>query len=151
MDEYKSLVQYLDTNVFHTNNSVDNQELDAIGKQIFGSSWGGVWAEDSHVALDNSKKYYIFNTDKSSGQGVHWLGVYIDHKNHTVNIFDSFHRQLSKLVPDIDIFFHKNHFIVHGGARHIEQKDDQYDCGPRSLAWLIMVKKYGIDKIKKNL
>ena len=100
-DDYNKIVANLEKNVFHTKNDTDNFELDKFGREQFGSEFGGVFAEDTKVNFDSNKKYYIFNTDKANESGTHWIGVYVDHPNESVYVFDTFHRETSKLLPDL--------------------------------------------------
>ena len=66
-------------------------------------------------------------------------------------MLDTFDRQSSHLLPDVIIEAKKNHFKCKKGALHKLQTDIQEDCGSRSLAWLLLVKKYGIDKVKQYI
>ena len=105
------------------------------------------FAEDQKVKFDNKHNYYIFNTDKASGAGIHWIAVYVDHSNKTAYVFDTFDRETSKLVPDLYLDIKNNHLRVRKSAHTHHQKDCQSSCGQRSLAYLILVKRNGVQKI----
>ena len=117
---------------------------------MFGSEWGGVFPENEKVHFDKQHKYYIFNTDKADGPGVHWTGLYVDHDTKNIYVFDSFDRETSKLLPDLYIDIKMNHFKVKKGAHKVHQQDCQLSCGQRSMAYLMLVKKYGISKVLKS-
>jgi hypothetical protein len=148
--EYKELVKYLDKNVFKTDKDTNDVQLNKVGKKTFGKDWGGIFAENEKIPL-NTYKYFIVNTDKSNQPGTHWCAIYADHKSNIMYVFDSFDRQTSKLLHDVDLNAKQQHFTVRKGEHDIEQLDAQSDCGPRSMSWLILVKKYGIDAVKSAL
>ena len=150
-EEYENLVRDLENNVFHSNQQTDSEQLDNIGKKIIGKDFAGSFPEDTKIKFNSKKKYYIFNTDKHNQAGCHWTSCYIDHQNKKIYCFDSFDRQISKLLKDVVIDAKKNHFTIKQGTHTIVQRDEQNDCGQRSTAWLLMVKKYGIDKVIKEL
>lgn len=148
--EYKNLVKHLDNDVFGTNNDTSDDELKKVGRRYFGKEFGGVYAENENIPI-KSYKYFIVNTDKRDQPGTHWVALFADHSNETLFVFDTFDRQTSKLLHDVDLNARKQHFTIRKGAHHTEQLDAQQDCGPRSLSWLILVKKYGIDAVKNAL
>ena len=129
----------------------DNIQLDKFGKKHFGKKWGGCYPEDEKVNFNDEKEYYIFNNEKKNKQGCHWLGVYVNHKNRVIFVLDTFDRQSSHLLPDVIIEAKKDHFKCKKGALHKLQLDIQEDCGSRSLTWLSLVKKYGIDTVKQYI
>ena len=63
----------------------------------------------------------------------------------------TFNRQLSKLLHDVEVNAHEKHFTVKKGSHKIHQKESQNDCGQRSMAWLMLVKKHSIDAVIKKL
>ena len=146
-DEYNRIVSYLIKSVFKSDTDTTDVELNTVAKKLFGSEFGGVYPEDAKVKFDKKHSYYIFNTDKASGGGVHWLGIYVDHTTKSVYVFDTFDRETSKLVPDLYVDIKHNHFRIRKGAHHIHQKDCQLSCGQRSISYLMLVKKFGIKKV----
>ena len=149
--EYNKIVRHMENDVFHSNQETSNQQLDRIGAQLFGSQWGGVYAEDEDIKINKNKMYYIVNTDKQNQAGTHWVGLYFDHTHNKLYVFDTFDRQISKLLHDVEVDAKGKHFKVNKGSHMIEQADKQNDCGQRSMSWLQIVKKYGINKVKKAL
>ena len=124
--------------------------MNIVGKKTFGKEWGGVYAEDQQIPL-KKYKYFIVNTDKMNESGTHWVALYADHETETLFVFDTFDRQTSKLLHDVDLNARKQHLTVKKGSHELEQKDQQQDCGPRSLSFLILLKKYGISAVKDAL
>lgn len=126
--------------------------LDRVGKQLFKNQWLGVFLSSVKPIefLKNVKKdgeyYGILNTAKSKkSAGVHWLGVvlHIKEGNHKYYVWDSFGRPTQKLVPQ---------FIRTIGYRFVNintngsnQTTKQDDCGARTIAWLLFVKKNGLN------
>jgi hypothetical protein len=129
----------------------DNTQLAQFGEKHFGKQFGGVFPEDYKVNFNSNKCYYIFNNDKAGEEGCHWLGVYVNHKDRTVYIFDTFNRQSSQMLPDVLIEAKKKHFKCKKGALDVLQTDAQEDCGQRSLTYLLLVKKYGADYVRRHL
>lgn len=102
-------------------------DLDKIGKHLFGSLWGGVFASDQDIPKQG---YCVVNVDKSNESGSHWLAV-CDRI-----VYDSFGRKIKKLIPHLQ------------GIRDIvdrdpEQTKQQEDCGPRSLAFIWVYDRLG--------
>ena len=137
--------------LFGTNRQTDSEQINNIGLKLFGNEWGGCLPEDSKIKFNSDKSYYVFNNDKSDQPGRHWIAVYVHHPSKTVYIFDTFNRQSSKILPNVAIDIRKNHFKVRKGEDDIVQTDEQENCGQRSLSWLCLVKKYGIDVVKNKL
>ena len=128
-----------------------NIQLEKFGKKHFGKKFGGIFAEDEKVNFNDNHDYYIFNNEKANRDGCHWLGVYVNHKTKTISILDTFNRQSSQLLPDVIIMAKKNHFKCKKGALHKLQTDAQEDCGQRSLTYLLLVKKYGVEYVREHL
>lgn len=83
----------------------------------------------------------IYNLDVSSGEGTHWVAVYIDNVNNEINYYDSYG---SKSIPLIHEFIKKlvdkyeknniNPTIIYNDMRH------QYgnsECGMYSMNFLL--------------
>ncbi len=145
--EYNKIVSLLEKNVFHSKSETTDEQLEEAGRDIFGSEFGGVYPEDQKVRFDKNHKYYIFNTDKANQPGTHWISVYVDHPNKQIVVFDTFDRQTSKLVPDLYLDIKYNHMRVRKGAHKVHQKDCEMNCGEKSMAYLVLVSYYGIEKV----
>lgn len=107
-------------------NTTSNHELDDLGKLFLGQKFGGVYSSDT---LPKEKGYYIVNLDTSNMPGSHWVGVYRDDETY---VYDSFGRE--NLLPIKAIYTENDK----------EQLTISTNCGARSLAWLILVDKWGI-------
>ena len=95
----------------------------------------------------NVKKCYsILNTDKESdiGAGTHWVAVY--QKDNMIYIYDSFARKRI-MKPFVDKIKKLGFKCVYVNKKS-DQQTHQFDCGLRSLLFLLFVQKYGIDKAK---
>jgi hypothetical protein len=122
-------------------------ELTKKGRELFGSKYKGTYSQDT-VPRFSEDAYFIFNTDVQNKPGVHWLGGVYDKAKHKYIIFDSFGRNISRLVP----FFVKQHNAdseIVDNDHHVRQSKNGDDCGERSLAWLKLVDEHGINFARK--
>ena len=116
-----------------------SDDLDRLGREYCGSLWGGVWAADDHVWPTAERPVLLRNTDVGSGEGVHWVGEGWD--NGRIVQYDSFGRTWRKMVePGHTIVDNRD---VPGGRyemtdRDHEQRENETNCGPRSLAWCLL-------------
>jgi hypothetical protein len=98
----------------------------------------GVFGQDM-IPFDFSKQCsYILNTAKSNQKGEHWVAIW--QENGKIYVFDSFGRNINRLLP----YFDKN---VGGGIIYNDNKkqyDYQEDCGQRCISFLLLAKKFGI-------
>jgi hypothetical protein len=126
--------------------TTSSDELTKMGHHLFGHKYKGTYAQDT-VPHMHEDCYFIINTDTKREKGTHWLGV-VKVKN-TYTIFDSFGRHSNRLVPI---------FIRGVQAQHSHVEDNDYDvveainaddCGQRSLSYLMIVDKYGIEKARQ--
>lgn len=96
-------------------------ELDHIGKTLFGDKFNGTVPLDH---LDKEKDgYWIVNTDTSDKGGEHWFGVVIDPEYKKPLVYDSFGRKLLHQLPHTE--------------NDPEQKEEEENCGARTIAWLL--------------
>ena len=148
--EYNKIVDDLEKHLFHKRNDTTDIELDKVGKHFFGKEWGGCHAEDDKVKLNPTQKYYIFNTDKKTGAGVHWVALYVDYPTKTVYIY-SIHfivKFQNYYLTGLYVEIKSEHMNVKSGAHEKHQRDCQNDCGQRSMAYLLLIKKFGVKPIK---
>ena len=151
VSEFHKTVKMISRMVGH-NHSTTNFELDKIGKKLFGKSWGGAFPADFDADFENKKKrYYIYNTDKANEEGTHWVALYCEHETDEVFVFDTFNRQISRLMPDTVKEIRHDGYVPRRGTNTLLQRDAQEDCGQRSLSILYLIKKYGIDLVEKCL
>lgn len=100
----------------------------------------GVYPQD---ILPNYQKYdqccYIINTSPSTKEGEHWIGIWRENdKNY---MYDSFGRNPERLTP---LFNNRVGGLVYYDDEK-EQRNEEMNCGQRSLAWLMCCCKYGIN------
>ena len=112
-------------------------DLDKAGKALFRSKWGGVWASDTLPQKLKKPMYYISNTDPSGEVGEHWIGI------HRGFVYDSFGRSAKQLSC------HLTGRNLRKTDEEPEQDISEQNCGQRSLAWLLVAKKFGIDIASK--
>jgi hypothetical protein len=104
-----------------------SNDLDAVGKHVWGKKFKGVFSSDEKIP----KGYSIVNTDKRSEPGTHWLAVCGD------IIYDSFGRKIHKLSKDLAQF--KNTEL------DAEQTAKEENCGARCLAFIFVYDTLGKD------
>jgi hypothetical protein len=78
----------------------------------------------------------IINIDDSTQSGTHWVGIY--KKDNTQYCYDSFGRNIVKIIPKLNQLIFKNSDL------DAEQDVDEQDCGQRCISWLKVCNKYGI-------
>ena len=138
---FKSILPILESDL---GDGITNaRQLDSLGRALFKSEWRGVHAaDDIKEAIGDrpaGRGYFIANTDVSTGQGIHWMGIYCDESaDRAPLIFDSFGRKTAKALPELrgvgrDTDHDKN------------QRVAQQDCGSRSMAFLVIAKYWGYD------
>jgi len=103
----------------------------------------GVFAQDVNPNMIDSHDNccLIINTSKSHEPGEHWISIWKE-SNPTPKIyyFDSFGRNPEKLVPLFNGRLGGN--IIYDDDKN--QKDNEENCGQRSISWLLSCCKYGI-------
>ena len=146
--EYEKILEKIEF-LIGTKGETSNFQLDELGEQLFGDKWLDCFSADQchKQLLQPTGIYYsILNQDTSNGHGFHWLGIYKEDKH--VYIFDSFERHSYKLVDPLVKFLKERQENVEDGdliLGKFKQHDSEDNCGQRSMAWLWLVKKYGIN------
>lgn len=124
----RKLESKLGTDVTYSN------DLNRVGKQMFGSNFLGVFPSDQIPDLGEGQ-YALINLDKSDQPGSHWTAISMQN-GHKV-FYDSFGRNHKRILSSI------------GGAidteGDAEQAKRENNCGPRSLAFLMVLNKMGLD------
>jgi len=122
--------------------ALDNTEIDTFAKSTFGTKYRGSYAQNEKFEL-KSGCYYIINTDIKTGPGIHWISLILTPK--TAYVFDSFGRDVKKLVPHLVKHITKSgRKIVSSDRKDKEQRGLSVICGHLSLAWLAVAKDLGI-------
>ena len=122
-------------------------DLDKVGRKLLGIKFKGVFPSDKIPKLNDLKPYCILNLDKSTESGSHWIALAKlndggKHHNSGSIVYDSFGRNNKQIIPDLQ--FSGNGTIA-DTDRDAEQQITETDCGARSLAFLVVLDKYGLD------
>ena len=123
---------------------LSTERIDEFGREQFGSKYGG--SGDQSIELFKNK-YYVVNTSWSpNSPGVHWVGI-VTNRDGVVNIYDSFARNGSKLLPKLRQSIQKRgtgkHYIESDRSDK-EQRINTDVCGHLSLAWLLVARDLGL-------
>ena len=117
-----------------------NDQLIKVGKQLFKHKFMGVFASDK-IPNKIPKGYcFIINVDKSNESGSHWIAVCKDINTNQIWVYDSFGRNITKLIPNLKKKFKLN---LKEPEHDAEQKESQTDCGARCLAFIYIFLNYG--------
>lgn len=109
----------------------DSEQLERMGKYLFEDKWMGVFARDT-INPRGEEGYYIVNLDTSRQPGSHWTALAV--RGPVIYYFDSFARRQSSTLKMTD----PNHIIVSESNPDTLQKENEENCGQRSLAWLML-------------
>jgi len=133
---------------FKVKNTTMSNDLNNAAKQVFGPQFKGVYAQDTVPKNLLPNSMFIFNTDLSNKPGIHWCAGYKAGKN--VYIYDSYGRKSSKLLPVLKKQHTGGGFkIIDSDTLDKEQTVNQRNCGIRCLAWLSIVRDFGIKEALK--
>jgi hypothetical protein len=124
------------------NQSTYMNDLDRVGRKLLGVKFKGVFPSDKIPKLNDLKPYCILNLDKSTQSGSHWVSVAKIHGEDKSITYDSFGRSNKKIIPALSS---SGNGTIIDTDRDVEQKIEETDCGARSLAWLVVLDKYGVD------
>ena len=104
----------------------------------------GVCSSDEMPYIHNDEFCFISNLDNSHQSGSHWVGIYI--KNNNMYCYDSFGRDINNILPEYIISYSKkyNYNIINSDSTDREQQIKEYNCGQRSLAFLIICHHFSI-------
>lgn len=116
------------------NGSTYGDDLDRYCKRKLGDKFMGVYAADEIPDLEGGV-CCISNLSKRSEPGSHWIGLAgVDGK---VIMYDSFGRSPSKIL--------KNSKGIIATDSDAEQREEEENCGARTVAWLLYLDEYGMD------
>jgi hypothetical protein len=122
------------------NTTTYSNDLEKIGKQLFGNKFRGVFSSDTIPKMKDGDMA-IVNVDTSDMPGSHWTSIVV--QNGDTYFYDSFGRKAEKLIPSL---LGLGKPIKEDKKGTAEQKVSQKDCGQRSLAWLLIYENYGPEK-----
>ena len=134
--------------IFKHKHSTGTNELNKIGKALFGNKYLGTYPQDQlpdeiYYDCGNMSLYAIVNVDSAGSRGSHWVAVAGMPNSEEIMIFDSFGRKSDTLLP----------LLARGGGvidteYDKEQKKYELSCGQFSMAWLMFFEKYGPNNAK---
>ena len=93
-----------------TNSTTFESELRECGRELLGNHFGGIYAKGENYP---KKKYCVLNTASRKTGGRHWYAIAPDGF-----VYDSLKRN--------------------GVFQDVEQKDDEKNCGSRSIGWILL-------------
>ena len=119
---------------------MSNTEIDRYCKKHI-KKYKGSYAQDEKFPLTSG--YYILNTDKSTGPGIHWVAVVITPKSAFV--YDSFARDPKKLLSHFSKrLSSKKIRIISSDRKDKEELVSQSNCGQLSICWLLVCQDLGV-------
>lgn len=124
------------------NNTMDNFQLNKIGKEYLGKKFIGVVPYDR---FPNKNGFTIMNTDKSNQPGTHWLLVY--KVGDTLYIYDSFGRKSQHLIKEFYNNYNSKGYKIIDIDLKTDQGNYQQDCGLRSFITALMINKHGVKAV----
>lgn len=119
-------------------------EVTEVARRYLGNKYLGTFPVDKVPIKPGSM---IVNVDKHYQPGSHWASVYIT--TRTIYVYDSFARKSKKLLKMLHDKGKKLGYKVVDVNEKADQKGGSMVCGMISLAWLVMVDKYGIRTASK--
>lgn len=120
------------------NDTTYEGELEKVGIKLFGLKFKGVYPSDKIPILNDLKSYAILNLDKSNEAGSHWVAI--AHENNKTFLYDSFGRKGTKIIPTL---YHSGNGRIINTDLDKEQKEEETNCGARSMSFLLFFDKYG--------
>ena len=116
----------------------DNLQLTNLGMMLFGDDYLGTFTADKMPKRIKENQCFILNTDssRSSNKMGHWCGFY--KINGKLWFYDSYSRSKEKLSK-----FWKNKRMYNANTTDRDQSYTSSDCGSRSMAFLVVFRKYG--------
>lgn len=135
---FKQIVKYL-----KHGNTTYSDELEKLGKKLFGNKFKGVFASDQIPQLKNTEMA-IVNLDKSNEPGSHWVAIY--KSNNNIWIYDSFGRSTYSILPNLKK-------SGNGNVKEADNDPEQFgtkseECGQLSISWLCVADKHGVELAK---
>jgi len=129
------------------NHALDNNEIDAECLELFGSKYKGCHSVDTKFPLKPG--YYVINTDVASGDGIHWISLFVS--KSIAYVYDSFGRDIDTVAPILTKRLRRAKFKIKFDTKDAEQrpfynKRMTVSCGHSCIAFLLCVHKFGIRK-----
>ena len=116
----------------------NNLQLTKLGHELFGNDYIGTWSSDQMPKYIKENQCFILNTDssRSRNKNGHWVAFI--KSNSKLYFYDSYARPAYKLSKH---WATKKMYNANTTDR--DQSYKESDCGSRSMAFLVLFKKYG--------
>jgi hypothetical protein len=119
--------------------ALDDQQINSVGVVEFDKAWRGVSDQSTFRPIPG---YHIVNTSYSpKSRGVHWLGIYVT-KGRKIYVFDSYNRNIN--VVSNKLYERYGNQLRDPNDQAYQQGETSAICGHASLAWLMVVRDFGI-------
>lgn len=112
-------------------------DLNRVGEEHLGKKFAGVYPADMLPLLTKKCPYAILNLDKADMPGSHWIGVKYLGKGKVL-VYDSFGRKTQRIIPSLI-----ERYTPVDADYDAEQENREDNCGPRSLAFLVVDDLFG--------
>jgi len=122
------------------NETTISSDLNRVGKSLLKSKFAGVFPADQIPKLAKRSPYAIVNLDTSDESGSHWIAL--ARKDGKVYFYDSFGRPNKSILP---LLKSSGNGTTVDTDKDAEQEISETNCGARSMAWLILFDKYGVN------
>ena len=116
----------------------NNLQLNKLGHELFGNDYIGTLCSDQMPKYIKEKQCFILNTDssKSRNKNGHWVAFF--KLNGKLWYYDSYARPAYKLSKNW-----ASKRMYNANTKDRDQSYEESDCGSRSLAFLVVFKKFG--------
>ena len=121
-------------------------DLEKIGHKLFGVKFKGVYPSNYIPKLTDLSPYAILNLDTSKQSGSHWIAIAKKKNKNDTLVFDSFGRNGKSIIKSL--YYSGNGRIINSDLKDSEQTVNEDNCGAQSLAFLVVVEKFGWDNAK---
>ena len=116
----------------------NNIQLTKLGHEVFGNEYIGTWSSDQMPKYVKEGQCFILNTDstRSRNKNGHWVAFF--KLKNKLWYYDSYARPAYKLSKHW-----ANKRMYNANTTDRDQSYEESDCGSRSMAFLVIFKKYG--------
>ena len=125
------------------NSTTYSSDLDKLGNKLI-SNFIGVCSSDTMPHNNNNNFCFICNLDNSNQSGSHWVSIYV--KNNNMYCYDSFGRDINNILHEYIKKYSKKYKynIINSDLTDREQEIKEFNCGQRSLTFLIICHHFSI-------
>ena len=120
----------------------NNVQLDKLGSSLFGSDYLGSFSSNEFPKYIREGQCFILNTDSSRSNNIYGLWVSFIKINKKIYYYDSYARSPSQLSK-----YWKDKKLINANTTDRDQayggNKGESNCGQRSMAFLILIKKFG--------